>query len=112
MAPAVIPFDRQRPEAGDRRRDRRYQIEAELEYRLLRNGKLVEAGRGQSINVSSSGLLFASAHDVPVGLRVEISLMWPVMLSDSIPLKLCIWGRIVRSHAGRVAISIRRHMFR
>ena len=96
---------------GNDRRDRmRFPIVADLWYRQLRSGG--QAGDGRTINISSSGLLFASDHSLKAGQRLEISISWPVKLNNDCGLRLVGHARVLRSDANGVAVVFDRHEFR
>jgi hypothetical protein len=97
---------------GDRRFDRRYQLQLELRWKLIRRRKVQNAGAGRTIDLSSGGVLFDAARPLPVGLNVELSISWPVLLHDIAPMQLVISGRIVRSIGGYTAVEITQHEFR
>ncbi len=110
MGTAVVRL--QRIQAKDRRKDRRYPIRAELEYKLLRHGKAVETGNGRIVNASSGGILFEGPPGLPVGQQIELEIDWPARLNDVIPLKVCVQGRTVRSRGRHTAVAIRKYVFR
>jgi hypothetical protein len=97
---------------ADRRSDRRYPIDAELVYQLVRHGQAVETGHGRTLNVSSSGILFEAACALPRGAPIELSIAWPARLGDVVALKLCVTGRTVRCQNNCTAVLIQRHIFR
>jgi len=97
--------------AMDRRAKTRYPIECDLEYRVIR-GRRVSMGTGQSINISSEGLLFYTREALTKGSGIELTLNWPVTLDDRIPLTLRLKGNIVRSEGDRAAAQINSHEFR
>jgi hypothetical protein len=98
--------------AGDRRRDRRYELELDLRWKLIRRRRLLESGEGRTLDVSSGGILFDAGRPLPTGLNVELSLAWPVMLHSVAPLQLLVFGKIVRSDGRRTAIRMVQHEFR
>lgn len=49
---------------------------------------------------------------MPVGLSVELTISWPVLLDEVTPLQLVVSGRIVRSAGGRAAIRMVQHELR
>jgi len=102
------------PKTGraDRRRDRRYPIDVELEYKLLQRGHAVAAGRGRTINASSHAILFEAQHRLPPGREIELTLAWPARLDQEIPLKLCVTGLTVRAEGACTAVRIERYTFR
>lgn len=96
----------------DRRAKTRYPIECDLEYRIFRGRADISMGSGQSINISSEGLLFHTSEVLAQGCGIELTLKWPVTLDDRIPLTLRLRGNIVRSDGDRVAAQISSHEFR
>ena len=95
----------------ERRAGFRYPVTLELSYRELK-GKTQLMGQGKTINISSSGLLFASEHPPSVDADVELMLQWPVLLNDEGPLRLKVNGKVMRTEGGRVAIEISQYEFR
>jgi len=97
---------------GDRRFDRRYQLQLEVRWKLIRRKKVQDSGAGRTIDLSSGGVLFDAKRPLPVGLNVELSISWPVLLHNVAPMQLVASGRIVRSIGAQVAIHITQHEFR
>ena len=64
-----------------------------------------EFGRGKTVNISSSGILFATDRVLSPGLRVEVEVEWPVKLDNRVSMKLVIVGRVVRSKKNDVALA-------
>ncbi len=98
--------------AGDRRVDRRYDIHLDLRWKLIRRRRILETGTGATLDFSSGGILFETERALPVGLNVELSIAWPVLLHNTAQLQLVVSGRIVRSHDRRTAITMTQHEFR
>ncbi len=98
--------------AGDRRSDRRYAIHLDLRWKLIRRRRILETGVGRTLDLSSGGILIETEHQLPVGLNVELSVSWPVMLHNVSPMQLAISGKIVRSVGHRAAIRMTQHEFR
>jgi len=98
--------------AGDRRGDRRYEIRLDTRWKLVRRRKVLETGLGRTLDFSSGGVLFEPGRTLPVGLNVELSISWPVLLHNVAPLQLVVCGRIVRSNGNRTAIRMVQHEFR
>jgi len=96
----------------DRRQSDRFPIAREVRYRILDKRTAGESGKGNTLNMSSSGVLFAVEGAVPPGSRVELSINWPVKLNDKCALSLVTRGRIVRAGRGTAAIEILEHEFR
>ncbi|MGA2594468.1 MAG: PilZ domain-containing protein [Bryobacteraceae bacterium] len=96
---------------GDRRLQRRYPVELDLEYRVSHGGKVVAMGAGRTTNMSSGGLLFRTSDDAPNGRSVELSIRWPAVLGNEPFLELCVFGRIVRNDSNGVAVLMSRYSF-
>jgi hypothetical protein len=97
---------------GERCFDRRYGIVLELRWKLLRRKRTVDSGHGHTVDLSSGGILFETGRQLPVARNVELSIVWPVLLHDSLPLQLVVAGRVLRSDSHRTAILIGQHEFR
>ena len=97
---------------GDRRTDRRYGIQLDLRWKLIRRRRVLENGVGHTVDFSSGGVLFDAGRPLPVGLNVELAITWPVLLHDQAPLQLIVSGRIVRCAANRAAVEMAQHEFR
>ena len=98
--------------AGDRREDRRYQLQLECKWKLIRRRKVLDTGVGSTVDLSSGGVLFDAGRALPVGLSVELSIAWPALLHNVAPMQLAVAGRIVRTQGSRAAISMVQHEFR
>ena len=98
--------------AGDRREDRRYGIHLDVKWKLIRRRRVLDAGIGKTVDLSSGGLLFDPGRHLPEGLNVELSITWPVLLHNVAPLQLVVSGRIVRASGRQVAVRTVQHEFR
>src|SRR5207247_17235 len=98
--------------SGDRREDRRYQIQLELKWKLIRRRRVLDTGTGHTIDLSSGGILFDAGRHLPEGLNVELSLTWPVLLHNVAPMQLVVYGRIKRISGRLVAVQTTQHEFR
>ena len=98
--------------AGDRRDDRRYLLQLEVKWKLIRRRRVLDTGVGTTIDLSSGGILFDAGRRLPEGLNVELSIAWPVLLHNLAPMQLVASGRIVRSNGRQVAIQTVQHEFR
>lgn len=98
--------------AEDRRTANRFPIEREVHYRTVGKRKVTECGLGQTINISSAGVLFTTERSLKPGNRVELAISWPAQLNASVALQLVAQGRIVRSEEGAAALKIQQYEFR
>ena len=96
----------------ERRIKRRFQIEQEVRYKMLYGQRIAETGTGTTRNISSGGLWFSTENILTAGMPVELSMSWPVLLNDSCPMKLMIYGCVVRSTEKGAAVTIERYEFR
>ena len=97
---------------SDQRSNRRYPIALEIEYKLLRKGRVERLGLGRTLNVSSGGVMFEANEPMPTGSSIELLMHWPFLLEGVCPLKLVIHGSVVRSDGKRVAVRTKHHEFR
>ena len=96
----------------DRRIKRRFQIEQDVRYKMLYGQRIAETGTGKTRNISSGGVWFSTENMLTTGMPVELSMNWPVLLNDSCPMKLMIYGCVVRSNDKGAAVAIERYEFR
>jgi hypothetical protein len=96
----------------ERRMKRRFEIAQELRYKMLYGQRIAETGPGTTVNVSSSGVWFRTENLLTVGMPIELSMNWPVLLHESCPMKLMIYGCVIRSNERGAAVVIERYEFR
>lgn len=111
---SLILTKRGTPDAlpGERRKSSRFPIERDVRYKTLNQRTETLAGAGKTLNISSSGVLFTSDHDLPVGTRLEVSISWPAQLNDRCLLNLVARGRVTRHTKGQLALQIQQYEFR
>jgi hypothetical protein len=97
---------------NERRTKKRFQIEQEVKYKMLYGQRIAETGVGRTINISSAGVFFTTENVLTAGMPVELSMNWPVLLHDSCPMKLMIYGCVIRSSTSGSAVAIERYEFR
>jgi hypothetical protein len=96
----------------ERRTKYRFEMQRELRYKLTGDGIPSTAGTGRTINLCSAGVAFEAEHEMPPRGFVELSISWPVLLDDSCPMRLIVFGRVLRA-AGQTAVcSIDKYEFR
>src|SRR5215469_3561268 len=95
-----MPWDKRSAEtdtiAGDRRQDRRYGLQLDLKWKLIRRRRVLDSGTGYTVDLSGGGILFDAGRHLPEGLNVELSVTWPVLLHNVAPMQLVVYGRIKR----------------
>jgi hypothetical protein len=97
---------------NDRRAADRFPIEREVRFRVISKRAGDDGGVGQTINISSSGVLFTTDRTLIPGRRLELSINWPAQLNNKCALKLVARGRVVRFEPGKAAIEIQQYEFR
>ena len=97
---------------NDRRKKFRFQMERELRYKLLENDATVASGTGRTVDISSNGVSYLGQHAAVPGTLIELSISWPVLLDDVCPMRLIIFGRVVRNVGFRTACTVDKYEFR
>jgi hypothetical protein len=73
---------------------------------------VVETGIGQTADIGSGGVSFISGHRLQTDCYIELSISWPVLLNDNLPMRLIVFGRVLRSDQGRSVCTIDKYEFR
>jgi hypothetical protein len=88
---------------NERRVKSRYPLELNVRYQTL-GAVGPGAGAGQTLNISSSGMLLACASNIPEGTRLKLYIEWPSLLNGTTPLQLITVGTVVR--CTQIGISV------
>jgi hypothetical protein len=96
----------------ERRRKVRFPLERDLRYKVLKDDVVLESGNGQTVNMSSGGVAFSLDHDLPDNCYIELAISWPVLLQDTTPMRLFVFGRVLRSGGRKSVCSIEKYEFR
>ena len=96
----------------ERRRKSRFPITREVRYKLLDNDRVAEYGTGETIDIGSGGIAFTAKHRLKEGCFIELSVSWPVLLGDTCPMRLVVYGRVLRGSHSRVACTVDKYEFR
>jgi hypothetical protein len=97
---------------ADRREKARFPIHRELRFKVLQDATVLEVGTGETLNISSGGVLFSLERDLQAGCFVELSISWPVLLDNTCPMRMIAFGRVLRSEGGVTACTIDKYEFR
>ena len=97
---------------NERRTTGRFPLENALRYRFVAIKNSGQAGTGQTLNMSSGGMLLKVETPLPVGQQIEVSVDWPAQLNEHCGLKLVALGKVVRSSPEETAVSIDKYDFR
>jgi hypothetical protein len=108
---ATVQKSRRDPGNG-RRGKARFPIRRELRYKLTKSGVTAEVGTSETVDIGSGGVSFAMEHELPVGSIIELSISWPVLLEQNTPMRLNVFGRVVRNEPGKCACTVERYEFR
>src|ERR1022692_146112 len=81
----------------DRRASVRFPLSLDLRYCVSHRRAPVETGSGQIIDLSSSGLRFAPQGPLELGLKLDVAIIWPVLLDEHVQLQLVVTGVVVWS---------------
>jgi hypothetical protein len=104
-----------RPFPDERRSKIRYPLDLNVRFRFL-SGLSGFSGVGHTINLSSSGILVFSKHialhEISAGAGLKMTIEWPFLLDDRIPLQLFAVGRMLRRGSSTFAATFDRHQFR
>jgi hypothetical protein len=100
------------PQEADRRANRRYKMKLSLKFRVFRGKETLVSGSGTTCNLSSGGVLFGTNCALPLGLQVELGIKWPMLLCDTVRMKLVVFGHIIRSDSNTTAVSMEKYEFR
>jgi hypothetical protein len=95
----------------ERRAKFRYDLNLNVRYQTMGTAGPV-AGVGQTINLSSSGVLIAGGANLREGMRLRLVIEWPSLLNGTTPLQLITIGTVVRRHDSGLAISFEGYQFR
>ena len=57
---------------GERRTDRRYDINLNVRWKLIRRRRVLDSGTGKTLDVSSGGLLIETDRELPSGHRDDL----------------------------------------
>jgi hypothetical protein len=96
----------------ERREKFRFPMQREVRYKVLRDGATLEAGTGHTIDIGSGGILFQVEKDLAEGAFIQLSVSWPVLLDDTCPMRLVVFGRVLRCVDGQCACLIDKYEFR
>jgi hypothetical protein len=96
----------------ERRTKLRFALNRDLRYKLLDHEKIVATGEGETVDMSSGGIAFRTDADLTAGNYIELSISWPALLGDSCPMRLVVYGKVVRRSDGLVASTVEKWEFR
>lgn len=69
-------------------------------------------GWGKIVNISSRSVLFTTDSDLALNAGVEVYIKWPILLENSVQIKLIASGKIIGIAPGQAELAIEKHEFR
>ena len=78
----------------------------------METDRVLDRGHGQTVTMSRTSVWLESDKELPVGVLIQLAVMWPVRLDNKIPLRLIIHGRTVVADGKNAKVEILRHEFR
>lgn len=98
--------------AVERRRKARFPMDRDVRYKVLDGDTIVEVGLGTTLDMGSGGVALITEHQLPTGSFIELSISWPVLLEGSCPMRLIVFGRVLRSARRFTACTVDKYEFR
>jgi hypothetical protein len=86
----------------------RYDIERPVQYRVRSASRAIE-GKGKTLNISRSGLLFEPEHNIAVGAKIDLNVQMGDAMGDGAGIVLRVHGVALRSQHGVVAVAIKKY---
>ena len=96
---------------GDRRSERRYAHEMELQFSYVLDGAPCY-GSGATVDLSRAAVRFVADDPPPQGSDVELRISWPFLLQGVCPLELVIRGPVMAAGERGTILGIRHYEFR
>jgi hypothetical protein len=96
----------------ERRAKIRFPMLREMRYKILEDDRIVASGAGTTCNMSSGGVAFVPDRPLALGTFIELAISWPVALDNGCPMRLVVFGKVVRAGNQRTACTVERHEFR
>jgi hypothetical protein len=92
----------------ERRRRIRFAIALFARYAV--HGRQEIEGAGQTVNISSHGVLMTSPHELSPGTSISVVIEWPILNARSLALHIS--GMVIRSDSDLVAVRFSTHELR
>jgi hypothetical protein len=92
----------------EQRKNQRFDLR--LPFEILRDGAKTKVS-GETMNVSSTGVLFSTENPVSIGEPIEYVITFPKVPKARNPVKLRCVGKVVREDQSAYAASLERYEF-
>ena len=96
---------------GDRRGDRRYAHEMELQFSYSLRGANYY-GSGMTADLSRGAVRFLCDNPPPDGVDVELRIAWPFLLQNVCPLELLVRGTTMKTNERGTILQMSHYEFR
>jgi hypothetical protein len=96
---------------GDRRGDRRYAHEMELQFSYMLGGTTY-FGSGLTGDLSRTAVRFVTDNPPPQGADVELQIAWPFLLQNVCPLELVVRGTTTATNERGTILQMNHYEFR
>jgi hypothetical protein len=107
MEPEVQRRNRVEP-----RSSAQYEIQTTLEYRIIRRKNVIGFGHGITESISRRRIVFRPEQPLPVGVKTEVYVDWPVPLENGVAIRLYVHGESQAAAEGWGIVKILRYEFR
>ena len=89
-----------------------FPIEQDVCYTSRQRNSAAPPAMGKTIYISSHEVGFTTKAPLNLGEKMEVTVNWPALIDQRCPMKLVIFGRVVKNDATSAAVAIERHEFR
>jgi hypothetical protein len=96
---------------GDRREDRRYPYEMDLQFSYRLAGAM-HFGSGLTVDLSRGGVCFRTDDPPPDRVEVELRIAWPFLLQNVCPLELVVRGTTTGTSERGTVLALEHYEFR
>ena len=96
---------------GDRRTERRYSYEMELQFSYTVRGATYY-GSGITADLSRGAVRFVADDPIPDGVDVELRIAWPFLLQNVCPLELVVRGATMSTGDRGTILRMKHYEFR
>jgi len=94
----------------ERRSKTRYPLTLKCQYQTV--GRMPVGGTGETVNISSNGILIKSSARFVEGSRLKVTIEWPTLLDGTTPLQLVMTCQVVRRWQTCFAVTFEQYQFR
>ena len=95
-----------------RRTKHRFPMQRDLHYKMTEDGVQTAAGSGTTLAIGSGGVALTADQAMRVGAFVELSISWPMLLDECLPIRLIVFGRVLQVSGQRAECSLEKYEFR